>query len=457
MSTIRLTGLLTVCIALALTACQLSELEDVEVAPWDPEFAFPIMNARVDMRDVVAQTDSVRTIESGQDGALRFIYTHKDSTGEMQDLFVFPDQVFSNAYNSPQTGPTAPNQTLNFPTINETYNLLTPSGSSIQQLDLKGGLFIIEGRSEFSQDLEVTITVPDLVKDGQAFSTQLSFDYNGSAPLADSQAVDLTGYSWQLGSGSTSNELNYTIDATMTTTGQPIGPTEELELNFDLQNLQWAYLEGNMGSIPLSDNLRDTVDINLFRTRFEGDIYLTDPVFRMDFWNSTGIPVELDIDSLEGKANNYNGPPLYLTGPGVDSLQPIQIKNPTLGDYPNGNTNPQTSRTINRNNSNIQDVFNPAPRYLRFLAEINNPDQSSFNQFLYDTNQVRLKAEADIPLTGRVENYAVRDTVKLDWPVEENVQYVKFYTEATNGFPLDVWMQLYFARDDEKGFRLLTP
>src|SRR5690606_20292213 len=93
------------------------------------------------------------------------------------------------------------------------------------------------------------------------------------------------------------NTITFVITATITDTGQAINATDRLDCSFDMSNLGFRGLFGNIGTrlLPLK---KDSINVDIFGDGSGGKIELLSPAVRLDVKNSFGLPVGFDIQSI---------------------------------------------------------------------------------------------------------------------------------------------------------------
>jgi hypothetical protein len=108
-------------------------------------------------------------------------------------------------------------------------------------------------------------------------------------------------------------------------------------------------------------------------------------------------------------------------------------------------------KTVNYTNANtgnaMNDFFNMKPDNVAFqIKTVINPTGTPINFFtdaseLYDTLRVKL------PLWGHFDHLTFQDTFDLVIDKPEELEYLAFRTDVSNGLPLAGLMQVYFTDD----------
>jgi hypothetical protein len=180
----------------------------------------------------------------------------------------------------------------------------------------------------------------------------------------------------------------------------------------------------------------------VFENSTSGNITWADPRLRAYFYNSFGVPMAMNITTLNGKSPDGSIFPITGLGPIVN------INAPTLaGDV----ALTQFNLTKSTPGSNIDVVAANRPEFIFYeVAGSTNPAGPASN-FVLDTSKVRLDMEIELPFYGTASNFTVADTIKLvasDSTIQANdieeIQSLLFRLYVNNGFPAQGYVQIYF-------------
>lgn len=428
--------------------CMKKEIDEIDFAPLNPTIAAPLLNTNMGLDDMVAIQGSDLDITVDPDGFLRFIYFEELAAVNATDYISVPDQSFNENINGPGTTGFG---TQNI-TINNTTTFPFTNGEEMYQAIIKSpGDLNLQFSHNYQHDVSITITFPTALLSGVPLTRTYNLNYTGLLPVTANDNIDLDGYDIDLTNGNTTfNTLPYTIDVTVTEiVPNPVVGIESITANADLTNLEYSYLRGYMGQFDVAFNL-DTVDIDIFDNNPEAaNMTFADPKARFYFNNSFGIPLEVSIDTLVTELNN--GTPLTITGT-YDDL-PIAVDFPTSGQV--GQTI-ESDFTIDKNNSTIDNAFNPAPNKMFFAVTTNaNPGAGKPENFVTDSSKLIITGEAEIPMDGTIKKLSLSDTItdmELPDTTEDGyneINFVTFKIETDNGFPLDARIQGYFLDSND--------
>lgn len=436
-----------------VAACKLKNTpENIKISQWSPNLTMPFVNSRLNLKNLVENQNVTSDLQEGTDGFYTFIYyTDFDSlqASAMSD-FKLPDQSFlpinftgllpakpagSPAYTTTSTG------SLSF--------LPPKAGQRLDQIDFKGGIINLNFSSTYSHDVTITITIPDLKKNGVSLvvtKTMLSGATNSNT------TVLLDGYSLDLTKGGTAGSFNYVMQNSFNYTNSPVY-AGSIDVNTSVAQMHFSLIKGYFGAfsydIPSSGS--DTINIKMFDNTIKGNIQIAKPRFEFDVTNSFGIPVGVDLKNKIHVYSKY-APMATFQSPLLNS--PIQINSPSAA-----NTEANTLLVFDRDNSGgpngLPAVFNYTPYQVLVGGTISmnqNQVPANTHNFVTDKSKIKVRGKAIIPMEGRIPSLVFEDTIFLsmrDINVENSyVEYVKFRTNITNGFPLNGTFQMYFLSDD---------
>ena len=170
-----------------------------------------------------------------------------------------------------------------------------------------------------------------------------------------------------------------------------------------------------------------------FLKQIKGDLVLNDPKMILNYDNGFGIPIQLDMD-FEAHNSETGG------NQGLN-LDPISFQYPsTMGQSVSGQI------TIDKNNSSIVDFLSLRPDKINYSGNIlTNADGKTTNFVSRDAN-FTAGVEIRIPLTLQAHQLSFSDTINDIRISKENipVQSGNILAVVTNGFPLEIKMQLNF-------------
>lgn len=436
-----------------LWACKdWQDLADVKQGTWKSEWAIPVLDADLSLADMVTKKKGRLEVLEDANGFYTFLYTNEFKSATAETYLILPSQQLDTVrFQAPsdRVGAIPPNISFSLTDQNKTTDFVAAtSDQQLRFIDLKAGTLKFLLTSTFKHNVSLTVTIPSLTKNGVAFSKNYSLTSNGSAaPSPASDNLDLAGYRLDLSNGSTTgyNKINYQVKATVQTVGSSISASDQIKIALAVENPKFAYIEGYLGKFSVV-NRRDSVFISIFDSKLAGQIFIEDPKLRITVSSSYGVAARARVTNRIGKAN-YTADSV-LTFKGADLLNPFDVVAALRGQ-----TATKTVE-VNKINSNIQGIFNPAPREIIYdaSAEINGQTTAiQQNNFALDTSRIGVKGEVEIPLDGRtMEFYTIHDSSDSQLPVNSNIEDLQMNIYAKNGFPVEVDIQVYFLDASEK-------
>lgn len=331
---------------------------------------------------------------------------------------ILPDQVFAQDAGSMDLG--------------------MSGGEEVREIIIKTAEINYSVTSNIQEDILVRIVLPSATVNGSVPEYEIVIPYNGGNPtpgtfVLNDVKVDMTTDPVQ-----PYNILpfEYEIEIVSSNNMVTFDLTDDLVLEFTVDNISFAYIEGYLGHMVETFE-QDTVKIeDEVLDRITGTFHLADPKIQFFYTNSFGIPIELALDVT----GYFDG------GSSVDlGAQPEVISFPTdtldlfISD---------TLRFDNAN-TNLEDllVF-PPPFEVVFSgsATVNPEEDNTISNFVTDRSRIDVGLEAEIPLDFSASNLSLVDTVEVDIGEDfdpTNIAYSKIYLGVTeNWFPMDLNFQI---------------
>jgi len=412
----------------------LSNLDKIGKIRLEPAVAFPLIGSDFTFEEFLkkGQTQGYVTNVNGL-----VVLTYKDTivSPTAETFFSVPDQQSPNMSIS--------GSSVIFPTpgssvtVNQSTTFaITPSQS--EQLDsivLKAGQLLVNIQSSISASVSLTLTVPSLKKGSALF--QQTFTFTGNTSLHP--AFDIGGYHVDLTeSGTTTNTILFSIKAVITDTGQPIGNTSSLDVDFQLSGLKFSALFGQLGTTVFQTAAK-AMNTDIFDNVKSGTVSLQSPSVEIRVDNSFGLPVSLDIRQM--KAVKSDGSTIALSGAAVSApSNPYLI---TAPGTPGSNAN--TTFSLTSANSNISQIASSLPHDLvyQYSGQL-NPGNAP-KKFVLDTSRLMIGVDFQLPLYGQLSGLAMSKTYDFNGIGIDNLEKSVITVKTINEFPLDAYLQVYFV------------
>lgn len=385
----------------------------------------PVVNTSLVLRDVLKDYDNEKLFVVDDEGFLSLIYNKVVYSSLAKDFITLPTQAFpTDNYTSTDVNGGA------------TFNKVLPNfdsftGARIDSIKYDTLAIKISVNNTFANAGALTIEFPNLTKNGSPAILSIS-NLNGTT------TQELYGYTLDLTDGGTSFntiKYNYIFGTTWNgTSGQNVGITVELSKN-DYKNIN-----GFIGQhdVPLPG---DSVHVDIFDKEFDGQFYFKNPKIQFNMMNSYGLPIRLQLGSIQGTDFDGNQSPVYNIGLDMNPVNYPNIKGETALDSVLFDTLSAPW---------IRDLISYKPKYIHFDGDgFTNPQASIINNFVLDTSRFDLRMKFILPLWGRAEYPSLTDTSDMDVEKEleyvDDVTYLKIKLVANNGLAAEVRVQAYFV------------
>ena len=376
----------------------LEEINDIDKVnfTWDPALATPIVDSDFSIVDFLGVSATAANIQVDSSGLIILTFRNQlASSPEASNLFSFPNQAFSSLM-------TINSGDQSFVPITATISnqmdfkkdFQTSDGERLDSLLLKDGKIIAEISSEFPASGEVVLTFRSLQKNGNPLTLTLPLDFDGTnQPVNAADSSDLDGYSLALADAAKNgNAIDYGVAFTLSFENQLILFSNSVFIDIQLNGLKFSAAFGDLGTKSISAPV-DSLAIDVFNNIALGSLILDDPRFTFEFENGFGIDTGIDLDSFATVAADQET--LFLSGPIIDNQQTV------LGaDIANLGTPATSFLTINRDNSNIVDLFSIAPILAIFKFNGTLNPNGTTNHFVLDSSRINVFLEAELPLSG---------------------------------------------------------
>ncbi|MFM9948667.1 MAG: hypothetical protein ACKV1O_12080, partial [Saprospiraceae bacterium] len=154
---------------LALVSCsQFDNLEDLDGADYNAEFAVPLVDTEFSLRDLLKNFEENSSLTIDPDGVIRFKYSGDVLTKTSEEVFEEINRVLALV-----------------PIFLESDRIAlpfaSPDGLDIDRMELKSGKFTYALQNVHSQPVFVTLRIPEVVQNGTPLTITTSIPaYSGS-------------------------------------------------------------------------------------------------------------------------------------------------------------------------------------------------------------------------------------------------------------------------------------
>jgi hypothetical protein len=425
------------CIAFIFSSCweELDNVDRIERMAFQPAIDFPLVNSNFNMQEFLTEGKSKARI-SEQGGVMVLTYDDSIATPSGSFFFDIPDQhspVLS--ITGPEVSFPSPGATVTV-TKTVTFGFTTSQSESLDSILLKAGQTLFKVNSTFPANINLKVSIPSWRIQNTGFQKNFTFTGAGSRTSSSS----LQGAVFDLTSNNTSaNKVSFTITATITDTGQPINSTHQIDCSFDMTNLAFSALFGDLGTHTYQFST-DSIKVDVFDNTVNGNIQLLSPAIAFTLHNSYGLPVGFNLQNINAIESDNTVIPLSGTAMGTPA-------NPYLLDAPDYNEIGKSVASkidLNSGNSNLGQLISSLPRYLthRMTATL-NPAGAPKN-FVLDTSKISVGVHLELPFYGKASSLSVSKQYDFNGLGIDDVQQSKIKIKTINETPFDAFMQIYF-------------
>lgn len=441
----RLTYIIYLLVAVLFhTSCT----DDFGKPSWDTELAIPLMTTSLSIEDVIP--DSLLKIY--EDGSASLLLTHELYNLTFDTLLRVPDTITNNSFVFPLYFLANPGQVL-FNKSSE--NQLKIGDVELTQIKIKSGTVDVRVTNTVARKVLFTYTLNNALLSGAPFVSKFVIPEaaNGVEGVT-LQSYDATGYVFDL-RGTAKNQFNTMLSngiAQIDTVADPVllSPLDSTVIYTKLNNLRIAEARGYFGR-SLASIGPETNHFDFFKSILAGSIGLEAAKLSFEITNGVGIDAQIKLKQLYSY-NSKNKKKVMLKGSIVNT--PINI---TRAKETGNTADPfiPSVKKVDMSLSNFKDLLENMPDAIGYALDITtNPlgNVSSGNDFLFDKSAIKAAFTIEIPLSGRVNNIQLKDTLKLAVSKKqlENIKSGDLTINVMNGFPFDGKIQLYMLNENNK-------
>jgi hypothetical protein len=411
---------------IVITACQKWDIYGVDTSGMGSEYAIPVLEGKTSLQTVLSPFDQKAFFEIAPDGLMTLYYKGLLQARTSYDLFSKIQQSFALPIPLSDTVTRVP--------------MKVPSGLQIIRTFIKTGELVGLAwlPADITETLDVTISVPQMTKNGQIFSR--TFKVAPNAPSFTLQNYDISGYTL-----SAQNDSLYLKYDARKSNGERVvvsfNQAASRGLAMQLSNLVFGYAEGWLGQSPVETS-RDTIKIDFFEQWKRGEVKFVNPSVDITLENSFGFPVQAnarvaDVITIDNQSLSLRSNLLSNLSANYPSLQEVG----------------QSKRTVvhfDKTNSNIDSIINSNPAKFDYWIEgITNPDTAHrVIGFLTDSSAFKLQVEIRLPVWASAKDFEVNQTYPLQLTNYDKVDYVELKVNTQNEMPIRVGLQGYFATEN---------
>ena len=435
--------LCVVCCIFLLSSCLKDnfDFDKFGKANWSPEFALPLINSSLSLQDLLIKTTDEQKdyYIVDDDNFITLVYNGELFSVTAEEVMKIPQQSFNFGIQAGQNIPSLPNgNSISIPG-SQVIPFNSGTGNQVDSIRLKKATFQLTLTSTFQHSIEIILTIPTATKNGNPFSQVIQLNYTGSTPVVNTVTVDLTDYVFDLtnGNGST-NEFTINYAVTVSGSGQPVNSTDELTIDGSITAIEFKSMFGALDLGTFTSD-KDTVTLTIFDAAAGniGAFKLAKPKIKLTFNSSFGLPLAVSFPTLLGIntvsginqdiSNNSDIPnPFVLPAPKINEIGNYAVDSIVL-------------------TSSIVNFINDKPRLFIYQIEATSATLTGQKSFILDTSRIVVNADLELPLEGIAKDFTVTDTIPADIEGVEEISEMGIRIRIRNGFPLDVYTQIYMV------------
>jgi len=415
------------------------DFERMAQIEWEPTLAAPIIHTKLTLWDVLYDWDSSHIVVQDENKFLTLIYRGTIFSQTAQELIKIPDN------NLPpfDTTFTKPNLVTE---INIVFPMYFSAGNNerLDEIYLKQGNCELSFISNLKSSANVTFTFQDITRISDGAQLVVSYPNVPTGPSQLVNNVNFTGYKIKLKHPTPTSTVNY-LDVSMKVVFSDPGllTDNHIALNTRITNMLFSKLLGYFGQ-PSFVIREDSVFLDVFKRSLGGRFTVKEPELNIYVTNSYGFPINIIFDKFSSYRSVVPLDSVPITGSGFPN--PWIINSPTISEIGQSKL---SELKLNNSTCNIGDAINIAPQYIVYHTRASgNPAGYISQNFVLDTSKFKVDVDVKLPLWGKAINFTVQDTFKIEEFKTENrdkVDWIGIRVTATNGFPVDVNLQLIFT------------
>ena len=410
--------------ACILFACTFNDRDfQIKGVRANPTLALPLAFGDLSISDILKKSDSAQ-IKVKPDGLVYLTYDQALLSHDIRNLIDIPDVGNSiiQLVVPPGTYPANQNDIISTTSTQAVDMSISPE--KLTEIAFKSGTLsynAVLAPANANFNYAVRVAIPEFISGN---GTSLSQDVSGSG------AIQLSGYTFK-GAAANKFTLQLTLIIKQNTTSTTIPVGTYLNTTISFAGMNFSYIKGFFGD-QIANPPPQSIDIQAFGTSFQNGatISFAQPSINLDVVSDYGVPLTATFSKLE--ARKQDGTSIKVQ---TNPASPIAITAPvTLG----------TSATTPVVVTNVNQLLNFAPDqfYYQVSGHI-NAGQTSGNNFMADTSQMRVKLHIEIPMYGQASHILLADTMDVDLSDinQTTIDSAALKVLVTNQLPLDAKIQ----------------
>ena len=408
----------------------------------EPDLAIPLIHSNLSLKNLLPGGGII--VEDSITHNLQLVYETTVYSKKAEDYIQIPQQQETFTIDGLNI-PAPTGTSLNLPY--DKYLVFTPPtvDQRIDSIVFKSGKLNLEINSNINHSGSVEIELPFAAKNGTPVHTTLSHTYNGTGPVSNQVEIDLSGCKINLSTltgGGKAIYIHFVIK--IDGDNNPDLSPYTFSLSARLSQLQFSKIFGYLGEYTYS--MKDSIEIAIFKNNFNGHIQFGDLSIALKTSNSIGMPMQIDVHELKAYSKK-NAPYVVDITANPGFINPIPFPSPDLNHV---GQSVDTTYLFNASTCNLVQALNIAPTWVKFdMSGKSNPaGNPALENFILDSSRYSTKIRIVLPLFGSISGFWVSDTMNFNFSDVDNIEEFAFIMTTVNRFPIDIWLQAYFADEN---------
>jgi len=413
---------------------------------FSPGVALPLGYVHYELEKLLADSSESKTIKIDDDGLITIVYSQELVSFRADELITIDDVSYNSSINNNSVFPIDLSILAPVFTITDTIqiSLGLSEYSEIDSIHMESMNLAVRIDNSNNLNGNLTITSPGIIQNGNPLIFRMSLDQASVSTSLEDYTVVLSNVPPDVNQ----LEIQYIISLQRSNGTIPAGGTI-LDVGLQIEETDYSAIFGYLGQYTINTDSR-SVPIDFFDQFIEGTFHFAEPELKLSFDNSYGLPIQIILEDFAVITEDNTR--TLITGPGVPSaINPLVINYPFISQV---GESVKDSIVLNVENSNLFDAIEQSPAYLTYGVQgMMNPDGNDHSNFITDSSEYKVHADLSLPLYGYADLMLMLDTLRFDFnsfydnPAEE-IKRLAFRINATNGFPVNVYLQGYFADEN---------
>ena len=415
---------------------------------WDVDLVLPITSSTLNISNYVGDT----VLKPDQNGLFHVKINRELASFKVDSLLRLPDTTFVQSFTIPAIGdPTVnPGQIIPITAANESVFDL-PNGIQLKTVEIRKSILHIKFSNTITQPLDVSITLPGVIKNGNALTINETIPTGTNSLVRDynlaGYVLNLTGIS---GKGYNALVENVGIKVNPNAGSAVVKYGQGLSMELGYTDIIPQFVEGYFGQQKI--NLpSDTTKLDIYKGFSADNFMLSDASLKFSVVNDIGADFSGSISNLIS-FNSATRKKVVMNN--------TQLNRCFLNQASRINTNIASSTlavAFNTLNSNVTAFISNMPDKISYTGSVTiNPlgdEVKRYDQFAFYNTGIHVFADIDIPVRFNATAFNLTTDTKVDFSNVkqlDNFNAGAFVIHVTNTFPFAAQAQAYLLNQNKQ-------